>query len=128
MRNERYKRYRLKVISGSSRGKKIGVPTINFVVPKNLKLPHGIYAGWLSIRQKKYPAAIHFGPRPQFNEDEVTLEAHIIGKSLPPVFAKAELELVHFLRLIKNFSSLKALIQRIQKDIVLSKVKLEINN
>lgn len=105
------------VVKGKGRGKSIGIPTFNFAIPHNVDLPQGIYAGWLYFGQNKYPVAIHFGPRPAFDEDDVSLEAHVIGEMPSTIESKkAALEFVSFIRKVRNFSSTKALLKQIQKD------------
>lgn len=102
---------------GTGRGKKIGLPTINFVIPSDLRLPYGIYAGWLIIGDQKYPSAIHFGPRPQFHESGPSLEAYILNQQFVGTNVNIELQFVKFLRQIKRFASLSKMLDRIEIDI-----------
>jgi len=104
-------------IKGKGRGKKLGIPTFNFKIPNNLKLRHGVYAGWLINEDKKYAAAIHFGPRPQFAETDTSLEAFILDKEIPEITTGATLEFVKFIRKIKLFSSVNHMLKQIEKDV-----------
>lgn len=111
--------------SGKKRGKKLGIPTINFIIPKKLQLSHGIYAGWV-VLEKKYPAAIHFGPRPQFSENDPSLEAYLLGKSINIVSEKVTLEFVQFIRTVQTFPTVKDMLAQIQKDVAKIKISLSL--
>jgi FAD synthase len=73
------------VISGSGRGKALGVPTFNLdlgMVPKELE--EGVYAcyatadnGQKTMDKRRYAATMHYGPRPTFG-DTVSCEIHIL--------------------------------------------------
>ncbi|MCD4761210.1 riboflavin kinase, partial [bacterium] len=67
--------YTTSIISGAGRGKRIGFPTLNFVVPKRLEHSYGIYCGWVIVEGNKYKAAFHYGPIPTFAEKQQSLEA-----------------------------------------------------
>lgn len=110
-------KYRLIVVNGKKRGKKMGVPTINCQVPKNLPYKHGIYAGWIYLDNQKLPAAIHFGPRPVFGEDEISLEAHVLEQVIDVVGKQIELEFSVLVRKVKNFENADEMIKQIKKDI-----------
>lgn len=103
--------------SGKGRGKKLGIPTINFMIPKNLQLPYGVYAGWLSIKSHKHPAAIHFGPRPQFSETDPSLEAYLIAGKVDNLTKEATLQFVKFIRTIQTFPTVNKMLAQIALDI-----------
>lgn len=106
-----------RIIPGRSRGRRIGIPTINLDLtnlPKELK--HGIYACWISIDGKKYRGAMHFGPRPVFNDTE-TLEIHIFDETLTLEPKNVDVDIVGYIRGVEDFPSPEALVERIQKDI-----------
>lgn len=103
--------------SGKGRGRQLGIPTFNFMIPTTLKLPYGIYAGYLMNEEKKYKAAIHFGPRPQFNEMDPSLEAYILEGHIENILIETEMEFVAFIRQINSFSTVDAMLQRIDIDI-----------
>lgn len=107
----------VKRIQGKGRGKKLGIPTLNFEIPQHLKLPHGIYAGLLISGNKKYKAAIHFGPRPQFNEPDPSLEAYLLDGSTEHFSNNIQLELVKYIRPIQSFVSVEKMLKRIDVDI-----------
>jgi len=55
------------VVHGEKRGRKIGYPTANIQVSENATVPSdGVYAGWLSVGNHRWPAAISIGTNPTF--------------------------------------------------------------
>jgi len=55
------------VVHGEKRGRKIGYPTANIQVSENATVPSdGVYAGWLSVGNQRWPAAISIGTNPTF--------------------------------------------------------------
>ncbi len=105
------------VITGRSRGRRIGIPTINLELanlPKELKL--GIYACWIMINDKKYRGAMHYGLRPVFKDTE-TLEVHILDETIMDEPKTVDLEIVGFIRDVEDFPSPEALVERIRRDI-----------
>jgi len=110
-------RYKALVISGKGRGKRIGFPTINMEIPDGLGATHGIYAGWLYVEQKRYPAAVHYGPVPTFHELAPTLEAYVLDATLPQVPCEVELELVTHIRDVKTFLGSEELAVQIASDV-----------
>ena len=55
------------VVHGEKRGRKIGYPTANIQVSENSTVPSdGVYAGWLSVGNHRWPAAISIGTNPTF--------------------------------------------------------------
>lgn len=111
-------RIKVKQVRGKGRGKKLRVPTYNFSIPDNLQLTTGVYAGWLYTDGQSFPVAIHYGPRPVFDEEDYSLEAHIISQSLPPPNLEAvELEFVSRIREVMNFPHVEDMLKQIQSDI-----------
>jgi riboflavin kinase/FMN adenylyltransferase len=104
--------------SGHGRGRKIGIPTFNFLVPQDIPLIHGVYAGWLYVQEKKYPGAIHFGPRPVFQDMKPTIEVNIIQETLPDHhFDRARLTFVAYIRDIQSFPTIDQMMLQIRQDI-----------
>lgn len=106
-----------RVVRGEGRGKGLGTPTINLAIesiPKNIV--HGIYAGWVTIDNQKFPAAMHYGPKPFYKED-VSFEVHAIDTALGEIPENVDIALVKKLRDIQNFSSEAALKRQMQMDI-----------
>jgi riboflavin kinase/FMN adenylyltransferase len=105
------------VVTGSGRGKKIGIPTINVTlaaVPEDL--PRGIYACRITLGDKTYPGALHYGPRPVFQDTE-SMEIHVIDANITDVPATVDLEIVAFIRSVADFPDVPALLVAIRNDI-----------
>lgn len=55
------------VIHGEKRGREIGYPTANIGLTPLATIPaDGVYAGWLTVGENKWPAAISIGTNPTF--------------------------------------------------------------
>ena len=123
-------KHQTQVIKGKGRGKNLGIPTINAKIPDPFPYKHGIYAGWIYNDTKKYPAAIHFGPRPVFDESDVSLEAHILETIPESINDSIMIELLHFIRDIKTFSDPAKMVAEIARDVrkITKLLDLEINS
>lgn len=104
-------------ITGAGRGKKMGVPTINVdlsAVP--LELQDGIYACSVQLFGKNYMGAMHYGPRPVFDNSRAC-EVHLIDTSVDIQPSSVEITVVQYLREIRDFPSAEDLVAQIEKDI-----------
>ncbi len=113
------------VITGSGRGKAIGTPTINLElssIPRDVK--EGIYAAFAQIDGKWLHAAVHYGPRPVFN-DTKSFEVYLLDANNPAVPDTLTVQLVERLRDVKNFPSPEALFAQIQQDVLEARGILE---
>lgn len=105
------------VIQGAGRGRQIGAPTINVDlhdVPADIE--EGIYAGWIDINGTWQKAAIHFGPRPVFN-DTTSFEAHVLDAMIDITPARVTISLVERIRPVMDFPDSEALMDQIQSDV-----------
>ena len=110
-------KYSANVQSGKGRGKGLGFPTYNLVIPNELALAHGIYAAWVWLHGTRYGAAAHFGPVPTFDQAEVTLELYLLDYVDEPGVDALEFELVQFLRPVMTFDTPEALSAQIADDV-----------
>jgi riboflavin kinase/FMN adenylyltransferase len=109
------------VVSGRNRGRRIGIPTINIKlddIPRSLQ--HGIYACRVRVAGTTYNGALHYGPRPVFNDTE-TLEVHIIDSVIHAVPHTIDIEIIGFIREVADFHSTEALLKRIQEDVTIAR-------
>jgi Cys-tRNA(Pro) deacylase len=90
---------------------------VNLRVPAGLKLPHGIYACWVRIGYRTYPAALHYGPVPAFGEDEPSLEVHVLDHVLDRPPESVEVEVVRWIRPVLSFDSPEGLRAQIEQDL-----------
>ena len=106
------------VIKGDKVATKLGYPTANLVWPNSLiKLPYGVYHGFVQVDSKMSPALISWGTKPTLTagKNEI-LEAHIYdfnenlyGKIIKVIFAKK-------IRDEENFGNIRVLATQLQKD------------
>jgi len=111
------------VVHGHKRGRELGFPTANLdaatagVVP-----PDGVYAGWLvrgGEAAQRLPAAISIGTNPTFDDvPQRTVEAHVLGRADLNLYGEeVAIDLVEYLRPMRAFDGLEALLTQIRADI-----------
>ncbi len=106
-----------KVVSGAGRGRTIGIPTLNVELnsaPKNLE--HGVFACRISFDGKNHLGAMHFGPRPVF-QDVDSLEVHVLDTNITTRPDRVNIAVIAKIRDITNFENVDALTQAIAADI-----------
>lgn len=74
------------VVVGDQRGREMGFPTANLLVPESMAVPaDGIYAGWLDVPEGpdagRHAAAISVGTNPTFDGVQRRVEANVIGRT-----------------------------------------------
>ena len=113
-------------IKGKGRGKPMGFPTINLKIPDNFELKDGIYAVKVTIENKKFIGALHYGPVPTFAEQEKSLEVYLIevtnedliGYGMEDLDGKLIIiETIKYLRPIIKFKLVEELIKQIKEDV-----------
>lgn len=114
--------YNTSVIGGAGRGKRLGFPTLNFIVPDNFEHSYGVYCGWVIVNGHEYQAAMHYGPIPTFADKRKSLEAYLLsGQHLPEIPDKISFRFVAKLRDIEKFSVKDKLVESINSDIIKAK-------
>ena len=103
-----------KVRIGNQRGKKLGFPTANITLRKNI--PEGIYISKTKIKNKIHPSLTFIGRAITFNEKELKAETYLLslGKNLYSTWIS-----VHLLKKIREnikFRSANDLIKQMEKD------------
>ena len=113
-------------IKGKGRGRPMGFPTINLKIPDNFELKNGIYAVKVTIENKFFKGAMHFGPVPTFGELQKSLEVYLVGvtnndlinqgiENLDEIIIKVEI--IKFLRDIIKFKLVEDLKKQIEEDV-----------
>ncbi|MBM3326648.1 MAG: riboflavin biosynthesis protein RibF [Calditrichaeota bacterium] len=107
-----------KVTRGAGRGKRLGFPTANQIISDPLKLapPAGIYASVTEWDGDRWPSVTHIGPRPTYQEEDWTVETHIIGFDEDIYGRTIRVGLCQKLRNIIHYDSEKCLIAHIRLD------------
>ncbi|MDD4989151.1 MAG: riboflavin kinase [Candidatus Pacebacteria bacterium] len=114
---------------GKGRGKLLGFPTVNLVIPERLStsIQDGIYAAYAKVKGEKYKAALYYGTTPTFEDADHTLELYLIDAENPLIFENeaVEFEVVKFIRGVQKFDSPELLVRQMRKDVMEIKIALE---
>lgn len=113
--------FKSKQVKGVGRGKHLGFPTINLVVPDDIHIDDGIYAVWVNINGKDYKGAFHYGPTPTFDQKTKTMEVYLLDvtdDNFPNTEnVPIEIDIVQYIREIKRFLDPADLIDAIAQDV-----------
>lgn len=108
-----------KVGAGAKRGRSIGFPTANLMVPPERLLPaNGVYATWF-IRQQtghRYASVTNVGVRPSFNEQTRTVETYIFDFDENIYEESCQVDFIDYLRPEMKFDGVEALSRQIRED------------
>ena len=107
------------VVHGEKRGREIGYPTANIGLDQLATVPaDGVYAGWLNVDDKRWPAAISIGTNPTFaGVRGRQVEAYAIDEIGLELYDKAaKLEFGFRLRETIKFDGLAPLLEQMKKD------------
>lgn len=108
------------VVHGAKRGRELGFPTAN-LSPRDLEgfIPaDGVYAGYLHVDERMYPAAISIGNNPTFDGvPQQQIEAYVLDETLDLYGKLVTVEFVDRVRPMVKFDSLDALIEGIRDDV-----------
>lgn len=107
------------VIHGEKRGRTIGYPTANIGLPASATIPaDGVYAGWLTVGDVRWAAAISIGTNPTFpGVRGRQVEAYAVDQvGLDLYDQEAKLEFVWRLRDTVKFESLDELLVQMAID------------
>ncbi|MGL5406156.1 MAG: bifunctional riboflavin kinase/FAD synthetase [Propionibacteriaceae bacterium] len=114
--------YRGTVVQGAQRGRELGFPTANVIVPDSMAAPaDGVYAGWVhrcDDNSEPLPAAISVGTNPTFEDIHRTVESYVLDRhDLELYGVEIEVEFVARLRGMVKYSGLEPLIAQIHDDV-----------
>jgi riboflavin kinase/FMN adenylyltransferase len=107
------------VIHGARVGHKIGVPTINMMLPSGKLLPPlGVYVTRICVNGVWEKGITAIGIRPTFYQDgDLVIETFIPGKNGNVYGKTAKVELLDFVRPEMKFCSIKELQNQISRDV-----------
>jgi len=97
------------VVYGDARGRELGVPTANLDSANPLLPAYGIYASIATVDGRHYPAVTSVGIRPTIGDNRLTVETHLLDRSMDLYGAKMRVSFVKWLREERRFDSLEAL-------------------
>ncbi len=98
------------VIEGKKKGRTLGFPTANIVLPKNVAPEAGIYAGRVTLNNKTYNSAMYLA-------GNNILEAYIFDFSENIYGKEIEVKLIKKIRDKINFKDNREAAEQIAKDI-----------
>ena len=107
------------VVHGEKRGREIGYPTANIGLTSLATVPaDGVYAGWLSVGENRWPAAISIGTNPTFpGVRGRQVEAYALDQvGLELYDQEAIIEFGFRLRDTLKFDGLAPLLEQMKKD------------
>lgn len=112
-----------KVIKGNNVGSKIGLATANlFFDDEFYFLKPGVYSTYVNIDGLKYIGVCNIGHNPTFNYvHNLSVEVHILDFDKSIYNEMIEIEFMHFIREEVKFNSVDELLNRIDKDIKITK-------
>lgn len=107
------------VVRGEQRGRALGYPTANLRPgPEGLIPADGVYAGWLAVDGRRYPAAISVGNNPTFEGvPDRQVEAYVLDQAIDLYGKTVEVSFVDHIRGMKKFSGVTELIAEIENDV-----------
>lgn len=106
-----------RVAEGKRIGRTMGFPTANVTIPQGKALPaFGVYACWLQVGERTFPAVVNVGRHPTLPEGGVTVEAYALDECLSLYGQKVRLLFLEHLRPEKCFASVDALQAQIARD------------
>ncbi len=112
------------VAHGDKRGRLLGYPTANMMLPKDCGLALGIYAVRMAVDGVVRDGVASFGRRPTFDDGAARLETFLFDFSGDLYGKIVQVEFCAFIRGEEKFDSVEALIARMDVDSGLAKAAL----
>lgn len=115
------------VVKGEQRGRTIGFPTANIVVPEQHMLPaDGVYVCRAEVGGRRYGAVTNIGVRPTFDGTRRTVEAYLLDFADDIYGETIMLDFLHRLRGEQKFDGIAALIGQITADVAAARAWLKL--
>jgi riboflavin kinase/FMN adenylyltransferase len=107
------------VVHGDKRGRELGYPTANLLLPATLAIPaDGVYAGYLSRDDgQRMPAAVSVGTNPTFDGVVRRVEAYVLDVDIDLYDQHVVVEFAANLRGMVKFDSVDDLVQQMGRDV-----------
>jgi riboflavin kinase/FMN adenylyltransferase len=113
-----------RVIRGDRRGRDLGFPTANLALDPACGLKHGIYAVRVKIDDEIREGVASFGTRPTFDDGAPLLEVHLFDYKGDLYGAEIDVAFIGWIRAELKFSSVEALVRRMNEDARLARLAL----
>ena len=106
------------VIHGDARGRELGFPTANQLIPEKLIVPKfGVYSSTVTVDGDTFRGITNIGRRPTVGTDIVLSETHILDFDRDIYGSRMDVRLKSFLRPEIKFSSFNELVKQINNDL-----------
>jgi len=106
------------VAAGKKIGRKIGFPTINIKVGREVKKTlWGIYFSLVKIDGRLYPGVTHLGPPKTFHLSRATCETHLLTLKKELYGQTIEKKLIFRLRDVEKFPNVRQLKKQLSRDV-----------
>jgi riboflavin kinase/FMN adenylyltransferase len=107
-----------RVVHGKGRGRRLGFPTANLDLGRQMIPPNGVYAGKATLGNEKYLAAISIGHAPTFADvADAFVEAHLLDFDREVYGQVLRVEVHHWLRAQAAYGSAQALCDQMAEDV-----------
>ena len=106
------------IVQGDGRGKQLGFPTANIDTGEQLCPPNGVYAIQAKLEDHWLNGVVNIGIRPTFNGTEFQVESHLFDFDEIVYGETLEIFFIEKIRSERKFSTIHALRQQINRDIV----------
>lgn len=116
--------YRIRgiVTHGAGRGARLGFPTANVAGIDTLLPGAGVYGGRAFVGGQSWPAAVNVGANPTFGEQELKVEAHLIGFRGAIYGELLEVDFLTRLRDVRPFAGIDELKRQLALDVAAAQV------
>lgn len=108
---------RAEVVHGDKRGRLLGFPTANMVLPPETGLSHGIYAVEALIDGVWRAGAASFGRRPTFDDGAPRLETFVFDFAGDLYGRTLDIRFIGWVRGEERFDSVEALVEQMGRDV-----------
>ncbi|PWC07277.1 bifunctional riboflavin kinase/FAD synthetase [Mycetocola zhujimingii] len=107
------------VVHGAKRGRELGYPTANLSPDSDGLIPaDGVYAGWLRVGSRRFPAAISVGNNPTFDGvPQKQVEAYVLDEDIDLYDQVVEVQFVDRIRGQVAFTGIDPLIVQMADDV-----------
>lgn len=115
------------VVHGKKLGRKLGIPTVNLIPPKEKLLPpFGVYVSRILVDGKVFGGITNVGKKPTIEGDNPTgVETHIFDYNEDVYGKEIEIQFLHYIRSEKKFDSVEKLKNQMTRDIEQGKTYLQ---